>query len=227
MADEEGEGLAVYEDDDSDDDEDYDPNLDEYDRQPAQHAAPQGISGVVNIVMMVSEGRVVKKTMGKCNGLLRDFAVFLASHLIDAGLGSNPIKRDDLTKEACYDWLEEYRLHPEIEGQQQRRMKSVSAVRGAVDSIISMWKLSGSPRPDWLNDMAEGVSVAKLSYQVMRWKDDCLQVKLLVVKNDRTSERVHWKNCYANVVNPERCMLLWLAVAVFSKSMQENVDDQE
>jgi hypothetical protein len=77
------------------------------------------------------------------------------------------------------------------------------------------------------NLVCRGVSVAGLSTAVMRWKDDSLRVRLLATKNDPTSEKVYEKNVYCNLQRNEICMILWLAVEIFSKTSRKFSGDDE
>ena len=76
------------------------------------------------------------------------------------------------------------------------------------------------------NFVCRGISTGGLSTTVIRWKCDALRSKLLATKNDPTSESVYEKNIYPNLERNEICMILWLAVEIFSKPFREaDADD--
>lgn len=66
--------------------------------------------------------------------------------------------------------------------------------------------------------LGRGQRVANLGYDMISWVGDALTIQIPTSKTDSQGMRSYGKRCYANPLQPHCCVVLALAVLVFSRS---------
>lgn len=69
--------------------------------------------------------------------------------------------------------------------------------------------------------LGRGERVASLGYDMISWAGDALTIQIPTSKTDPQGLRSYGKRCYANPIEPACCIVLALAVLVFSRSSLE------
>ena len=69
--------------------------------------------------------------------------------------------------------------------------------------------------------LGRGERVASLGYDMISWAGDALTIQIPTSKTDPQGLRSYGKRCYANPIEPACCIVLALAVLVFSRSALE------
>jgi hypothetical protein len=76
------------------------------------------------------------------------------------------------------------------------------------------------------NLFARSVSVSDLRTHHFNWENDCLVIDMSKQKGDQSGEKITPKHLYANPYNPEVCVILALALHVFSISFRSENEDK-
>lgn len=95
-----------------------------------------------------------------------------------------------------------------------------SEVRSKFASLVHLFLLLC-----W-NLFSRSCSVADLRTHHFSWDNDCLVVDMSKQKGDQTGDKITPKHVYANPYNPEICIILALALHVFSISFRIDNDDK-
>ncbi|KAF0706221.1 hypothetical protein AaE_014233 [Aphanomyces astaci] len=98
--------------------------------------------------------------------------------------------------------------------------KYLASVAVAAESDYSLYVTVHSFLLLCWNLMARAVSTSSIRYEHITWKDDALEIRYGLMKNDQEGRMSYPRHIYANPSNPAICPILSLAVLLFTRGAQ-------